>query len=263
MPRVPTGESVTSRAIRVVEAFGVDDTVLTVGEIARRSGLHVATASRLIEELVVAHWLERTETGVRIGVRLWEVASRASPAVGLREAAMPFMHDLHHVIGNDVQLAVREGVEVLFLERLSAPTPVVNYSRIAGRLPLHASSSGLVLLAYADSSVLDEVASRPMRSFTDKTITDPGQLRATLAHVRREGYALCAGHIFPSTTGIAVPIRGGRGEVVAALGLIVPNDDAAFGRIPALKSTARGISRVMSGGAAGLSDPSHDSPLND
>lgn len=249
MPRVPTGESVTSRAIRVVEAFGVDDTVLTVGEIARRSGLHVATASRLIEELVVAHWLERTDAGVRIGVRLWEVASRASPAVGLREAAMPFMHDLHHVIGNDVQLAVREGVEVLFVERLSAPTPVVNYSRIAGRLPLHASSSGLVLLAHADASVLDEVTSVPMRSFTDKTITDPGQLRATLAHVRREGYALCAGHIFPATTGIAVPIRGGRGQVVAALGLIVANDDAAFGRVPALKAAARGISRVMSGGA--------------
>ncbi|MEE3852971.1 IclR family transcriptional regulator [Gordonia sp. LSe1-13] len=246
MPRVSTGESVIARSIRVVEAFGVDDKELTVGEIARRSGLHVATASRLIEELVRAHWLERTDHGVRIGVRLWEVASRASPAVGLRAAAMPFMQDLHHVIGNDVQLAVREGTEVLFLERLTSPSPVVNYSRIAGRLPLHASSSGLVLLAHADPSVTDEVTSQPMKAYTDKTITTAPQLRTALAHIRREGYALCAGHIFPTTTGISVPIRGRGDQVVAALGLIVPNDDAAFGRIPALKAAARGIGRVMS-----------------
>lgn len=245
MPRVATGESIVARAVRVIEAFGLDDDALTVGEIARRADLHVATASRLIKELVKAEWLERDGTAVRIGVRLWEVASRASPALGLRAAAMPFMEDLHQIIGSDVQLAVREGYEVLFLERLTAPNPVVNYSRIAGRLPLHASSSGLVLLAHADAAFQAEVAARPMQTFTPRTIGTADQLRAALSHVRREGYALCAGHIYSTTTGIAAPIRDGRGEVVAALGLIVPNDDAAYGRISALRAAARGIGRVM------------------
>lgn len=245
MPRVATGESVIARAVRVVEAFGLDDTSLTVGEIARRSGLHIATTSRIIEELAAAGWLERDGRSVRIGVRLWELASRSSPAVGLRAVAMPFMEDLHQVIGNDTQLAVLDGTEVLFLERLSSPTPVVNYSRVAGRLPVHASSSGLVLLAHADPALQDAVAAAPMKVFTDTTIHTPAQLRAALAHIRREGYALCPGHIYPDTTGIAAPIRGYDGAVVAALALIVPNDDTAFTKIPALRATARGISRVM------------------
>ncbi len=245
MPRVATGESVVSRAVRVVEAFGIDDEALTVGDIARRTGLHVATASRLIEELVRVGWLERHGKDVRIGMRLWEIASRSSPALGLREAAMPFMEDLHQVIGYDVQLAILEGTEVLFVERLSSPGDVVNYSRIAGRLPAHASSSGLVLLAHADPATQEMAIAAPMKAFTPNTIHTPAGLRAALARIRREDYALCPGHIYADTTGIAAPIRVRDGAVVAALGLIMPNDDSAFAKVPAVQACARGISRVM------------------
>lgn len=133
MARVHTGESVLARTVRIVESFRSDDSLLTVSEIARRSGLHISTTSRLIDELVGCGWLEREDRKVRIGVRLWEVASRASPTLGLREAAMPFMEDLHAVVGQHTQLGVLEGDEVLFIERLTAPGAVVNYTRIAGR----------------------------------------------------------------------------------------------------------------------------------
>ncbi|MDO1480357.1 IclR family transcriptional regulator [Rhodococcus ruber] len=246
MARVPTGESVLARAARVIEAFGIDDSTLTVSEIARRAGLHVATASRLIEELVRCGWLERDGRRVRVGVRLWEVASRSSPTVSLREAARPFMEDLHAVVDQHTQLAVREGTEVLFLERLTARGAAVNFTRVAGRLPLHASSSGLVLLAHSPIEVQDEVMNAPMRAFTEHTIHTPRDLRAALAQIRRQGYALCAGHLHPDTTGVAVPVRGASEEVVAALGLIVPNDPSAYAQIPALQAAARGISRVIS-----------------
>ncbi|MEV7136001.1 helix-turn-helix domain-containing protein [Arthrobacter sp. NPDC093128] len=73
MPRTQGGESVLSRAVRIVEAFGPGDTSLTITEIARRSGLHIATASRLVEELSRFGWLQRDEDRrVRIGVRMWE-----------------------------------------------------------------------------------------------------------------------------------------------------------------------------------------------
>ncbi|WAC55488.1 IclR family transcriptional regulator [Gordonia sp. SL306] len=245
MSRVATGESVIARAVRIVEAFGLDEPSLTIGEIARRAELHVATASRMVEELVRAGWLERSGREVRIGIRLWELSTRASPVMGLRAAALPFMEDLHQVIGNDTQLAVLEGTEVLFLERLWSPGPVVNYSRIAGRLPVHASSSGLVLLAHAAHDVQQSVMDSPMKVYTDQTIQTGAELRAMLAHIRREGYALCAGHIYPDTTGIAAPVRDGRGTVVAALGIIAPNDAASYSKIPAVQAAARGISRVM------------------
>jgi DNA-binding IclR family transcriptional regulator len=99
MPRTQGGESVLSRTVRIVEAFGPGDAALTVTEIARRSGLHMATASRLVEELSSFGWLQRDEDRkVRIGVRMWEVVSRASPTLSLREAAMPVMEDLHAIV---------------------------------------------------------------------------------------------------------------------------------------------------------------------
>jgi DNA-binding IclR family transcriptional regulator len=243
--RVPTGESVVARVVRVVEAFGLDDGSLTVTDIARRSRLHVATASRLIEELVGSGWLEREDRRVRVGVRLWEVASRASPTVGLREAAMPFMEDLHAVIGHHTQLGVMDGGEVLFIERLTAPGAAVNFTRIAGRLPLHASSSGLVLLAHSSREKQERVVGEPLTLFTDRTLSTGRALREELAEVRKQGYAFCAGHIHPSTTGIAVPVRASAQAVVAALSVVVPNDAAAHALIPALQAAGRGISRVL------------------
>ena len=248
MSRFSTGESVLERGVRIVESFGLDDRTLTVGEIARRSGLHVATASRLIEELVKAGWLERDERQIRVGVRLWEVASRASPTVGLREAAMPFIEDLHAVTGHHTQLGVLESDEVLFVERLSSPGAVVNYSRIAGRLPLYASSSGLVLLAHASTALQEKIINGPMTAYTTETLHTSRRLRTAMAEIRKQQYALCAGHIYRETTGIAVPVRNADDAVVAAVSVIVPNDDNARTLIPLLQAAGRGISRVMTPG---------------
>ncbi len=235
-----------SRAVRIVEAFGPGDTALTVTEIARRSGLHIATASRLVEELGSFGWLQRDEERkVRIGVRMWEVVSRASPTLSLREAAMPVMEDLHAIVGQHIQLGLMEGDEVLFVERLAAPGAVINYTRVAGRMPLHASSSGLVLLAYAPPAQQERILARPLEVFTEKTISTPSQLRSALAEVRRQGYALLAGHLHPDATGIAVPVRDPAGKVVAALAIIVPNDDTARSRIAVLQAASGAVSRAM------------------
>lgn len=247
MPRVRTGESVLARAVRLIEAFGPGEEAVPIGELARRAALPLPTTSRLVEELVRAGWLERRERRVRIGYRLWEVASRASPTVGLREAALPFMEDLHAVVGHHTQLAVLEGRDVLFVERLSAKDAVLNYSRVAGRLPLHASSSGLVLLAHADSALREQVTAGPLPTFTEATIGSARALRVALAETRSRGYAFCAGHLYPGATGIAVPVRDGAGRVVAALSVIVPNDDNAYRQIPALLAAAKGIGRVLAG----------------
>ncbi len=130
MARTQGGESVLSRVVRIVDAFRPGDTALSVTEIARRSGLHIATASRLVEELTGFGWLQRDDDRkVRIGVKMWEAVSRASPTLSLREAAMPVMEDLHAIVGQHIQLGVMEGDEVLFVERLTVPGAVINYTR--------------------------------------------------------------------------------------------------------------------------------------
>ena len=247
MARSREGESVLVRAVRILETFTPAERELSVTVIARRSGLHVATASRLIAALVEQGLLARSGDGrVRIGVRLWELALRASPTLGLRDAAMPFLEDLHAVVGQHVQLGVLDGTDVLFVERLSAPGAVVSYTRVAGRLPLHASSTGMVLLASGPRELQDQVLAGPLVPVTPATITAPTRLRAALADVRRQGFALLPGHLHPDATGLAVPVRDPHGVVVAALSVVVANDGQAHTLVPLLLATARGIRRSLS-----------------
>ena len=244
--KTPHHESVLSRAARILEAFSQDEPALTVSEIARRSGLHVATASRLVAELVAHGFLSRDDDReVRIGVRLWELVTRASPTLSLRDTAMPFMEGVHDVVGHHVQLGVRDGDDVLFLERLSAPSAVINYTRVAGRLPLHASSSGLVLLAHGPVSLRERILAGPLTTYTPRTPATPAQLRAILADVRQQGYAYCPGYVHEEALGIAAPVRGGDGTVKAALAVIVPNDAGAQAVVPVVRTAARGISRAL------------------
>jgi DNA-binding IclR family transcriptional regulator len=246
MARSASGESVLTRAVRILEAFTPDETVLSVTQIARRARLHPATASRLVAELEAHGLLAREpDRRVRVGVRLWELALRASPALGLREAAMPFMEDAHTVLGHHVQLGVLDGTDVLFVERLSAPGAVINYSRIAGRLPLSVSSSGLVLLAFGQRELQERVLAAPLPRYTPNTLVTPAALRAALAEVRRREFACLPGHVHEDALGIAVPVRDGTGAVTAALAAIVPVDTARPAVTGVLAAAARGITRSL------------------
>ena len=240
------GDTVLHRVVRILEAFEAGSASLSVTQIAGRTGLHIATASRLVEQLVGHGLLSRDDDRrVRVGMRLWELGSRAAPTRDLREAAMPVLQDLHAVVGHHAQLGVLDGGEVLFVERLSAPGAVVNYSRVAGRLPLHASSSGLVLLAHAPSQLQEQVLTAPLQIFTDQTIRDARQLRRVLADVRAHGFVHTPGHVHPAAAGVAVPVRDPRGAVVAALSVIVPDDPSAGAAVPALRAAARAITRAL------------------
>jgi DNA-binding IclR family transcriptional regulator len=246
MARSSSGESVLTRVMRVLEAFEQETPVLTASQVARRAGLPVATAHRLVTELVRLGLLERdSDRRVRVGVRLWEIAARAPRALGLREAAMPFMEDLHTATRQHTQLGVLEGREVLFIERLSARNAVINVTKIGGRLPVHASSGGVVLLAHADPALQDEILASPLERFTRNTPTDPRRLRQLLAAVRAQGYVVCDGFIHLDAMGIAVPVYGPDHSVAAALSLIVPSRDSQpMMHVPALLAAARGIARV-------------------
>jgi DNA-binding IclR family transcriptional regulator len=247
MARSASGESVLTRVVRILEAFTPEETVLSVTQIARRARLHPATASRLVAELEGHGLLARdANRRVQVGVRLWELALRASPALSLREAAMPFMEDAHAVLGHHVQLGVRDGDDVLFVERLSAPGAFINYSRIAGRLPLHVSSSGLVLLAFGHRELQERILAGPLPGLTPSTLTTPAALRTALAEVRRQGFAYLPGHVHRDALGIAVPVRGPRNAVVAALAAILPVGTEAGAVAGVLTTAARGITRTLS-----------------
>ena len=174
----------------------------------------MATASRLVAELVEHGLLVRDDDRrVRIGVRMWELAMRASPTLSLREAVMPFLEDLHGVVGHHAQLGVLDGDEVLFVERLCAPGRVINYTRIAGRLPLHASSSGLVLLAHAPHDLPRTVLAGPLRRYTPETIATPERAAARPGRCPPPRLRLLPRAPARRRTGVAVPVTGPTGQV--------------------------------------------------
>lgn len=220
------GQPALTRQLALLDAFDHDHPFLTLSEMARRAGLDVSSAHRAALTLTAHGLLERHDgRQYRLGLRLFELATRVPGALGLREAAMPTLEHLHRHIGHHVQLGVLAGLEVLFIERLSARDSVVNITEIGGRLPLHLSSSGLVLLAYADSAVVNAVLGSPLRPVTAASIADRGRLERELEAIRRNGGIVADGFIHPDARGIAVPLYGVSGTVVAALAAIVPADE--------------------------------------
>lgn len=247
MANSPSGESVIHRVVRLLSAFGDDTPTLHLRELARRAGLPVSTVHRLVAELEVEGLLVRDASGrLRHGHRLWEVASRGSRASSLREAALPSMEDLLGSTASHVSLGVLEGTDVLYLERLAADESTINITRIAGRLPVHGCSAGLVFMAYADQQEQDRFLSRRLEKLTPDTVVDPRALRALLAEIRHQGFVSMAGIIVEESSGISVPIFTEEHRVVATLSLIVPRGEERLPvTIPQLKLAARAITRRL------------------
>lgn len=241
MANSPSGDSMTDRIVRVLETFTAERSMQTSAEIGRRAELPSSTAHRIVDELVAAGLLERDEDRrVHLGMRLWELALRGSTALRLRQAALPHMERVQARVREHTQLAVLEQDEALFLERLSHPDAGANITRIAGRLPLHASSSGLVLLAHAPGALRERVLAGPLRALAPETVTDAARLRRLLAEVRRTGVVVAPGSVEAVSTGVAVPIRDA-GEVVAALSVVLPRETDPDASIQALRDAATAI----------------------
>lgn len=244
----PPGPSVTSRVADVLEAFGGAPSRLALSDISRRAGLPLTTTHRLVRELVARGLLERDDDNrYGIGLRLWEIASRASRTVTLRDAAAPFMGDLYESTHENVHLAVIDGDEAVYVDLVSGRESVHIVTRPGSRLPLHASGVGLVLLAHAPLETQERILASRLRSYTPHTITDPRQLRAVLAEVRRAGHAVSDRQIEEISVSVAAPVRDATG-VVAALSIVI----AAHGGeprtfVPAVMAAAHGISRILGG----------------
>jgi len=242
-----SGESVISRVVRILAAFSDESPALSVREVARIAGLPVSTAHRLASELEAEALLVRDEGGrLRHGHRMWELASRGSSASRLREAALPLMEDLLAATGKNVSLGVLEGTDVLYLERLAPDDHTVDITRVAGRLPLHGSSAGLVFMAFAADDDRERFLSRRLPKLTPDTITSPDKLRALLTGARRDGYLAMQGIIVEESSGISVPIFTEGQRVIATLTLIAPRGEEELETsVPQLKLASRAISRRL------------------
>ena len=238
------GRSVTSRALALLDAFDDAHPRLTLTDIARRSGLALSTAHRLVAELETWEGLARRADGrYEIGRKIWDLGLLAPVHRELREVALPFMQDVFAAMRENVHLAVREGTNALYVERISGHQAVAIVSRAGTRLPLHATAVGKALLAHASLEVQEQVLA-DLTAVTVHTVTDPGRLRAQLDEVRRRGFARTAEEMSLGTSSMAVPVlEPGRGAV-AAIEVVVAGGRRDLTRLaPALQVAARAIAR--------------------
>lgn len=246
MANSPTGETLIDRLDRVLNAFTADHDALSTTEIARRAKLPPATAQRLCRDMAEQGWLDARPGGYVIGSHLWEMTNRSSRRTKLALLARPYLSDIQAVMGQHVQLGVVEGLDVLFVDRLSSREAPDIHGGVAGRLPLHSSSTGLVLLAHS---------SREFRDFyRDRLRAEPGaaplMTEDRLTQIRQQGYCAQTGVIEKDITGLAVPIWQRSRQIVAGLGIVT--DDEEVARRPApwvqmLQIAARGIQRGIKG----------------
>lgn len=230
----------TLRAVAVLGAFDAEHRCQTLSQLSRRSGLPLATVHRLAADLVAGRLLMRRGDGrYEIGARMWQFGLLA-PASDLRELALPHLQDLVTATGHTVDIAVLDGARALVIERLAGTRTLPTRHTPGGRLPLHCTALGKVLLAYAPMSLAEEVMGE-LRRYTAYTLTDPSTLYRQLDAIRRTGMARSAQEYRLGVSSVAVAVNGHEG-VVAAIGLLAPLTNPRLpGALPHLRAAAASV----------------------
>jgi DNA-binding IclR family transcriptional regulator len=240
------GRSVTSKVVAILDAFSAETPRLSLQGLAERTGLPQSTAYRLASELVEWGGLERGSGGYQIGLRLWELGELARRAEQLRDLAMPFMQDLYDATHENVHLAMLDGREALYIEKISGRRAARVVTRRGGRLPLHATGVGKALLAHAPEEFVSEILSGDLKRYTPHTIVAPAQLRQQLSRTRRTGSAFAIEEMSLGSVSVAAPILLGPGMAVAALAVVVRSSRTDIKRLaPAVRATANSLSRMV------------------
>lgn len=235
-----------ARVLSLLDAFAQRGEPLTLTEIARRADLSLTTTHRLAHEVLDWGGLEVDEEGrYRLSRKILKLASASTEDLRIRELALPHLVDLQRRTGLTVNLSVREGDEVMYLEALRAHPNYTGQNRMGGRLPLHVTATGQLLLAFADPASQDDYLSRPLKRYTEFTPTCPGQLRETMTAARREGFLRIDGALAPGAGSMAAPVPDGLGSVDVAVGAIYARvHPEPHGLKDLLLATARRIARA-------------------
>ncbi|MGY1814086.1 IclR family transcriptional regulator [Blastococcus sp. SYSU D00820] len=216
---------------------------LTLAQITRRTGLPRSSAHRMLEQLVAHRWLRRTDRTYELGTRLLELGSLAVHQDRLHQAALPVLHELQDVTGLVVHLAVLDGPDVIYLEKIGGRFATRLPSRVGGRQPAHCTSVGKVLLGFGPHGTVRRVLDGQLPQRTTRSITSVAVLERELAKVREYGVAYDKEEALPGVGCVAAPIVSG-GHAVAAVSVSGPIEDLKLGPLSSpVRMAALGIMR--------------------
>ena len=205
------------RAFAVLGALG--DGPLGVTDVADRVGLPKSTAARLLSTLADENAVEQVpgDTAWRLGPRLVTLAAGFTLARSLAALARAALIELAEVSGEAAGLSVPDGDLVHYIEQVDTPNPVQVRDWTGARAPLHAVSSGQVLLAFRPPAAIERYLAGPLERFTARTLAEPDAVRERLQSIRRKGFTWAIEEYDPGISSVAAPIADGSGEVIAAV----------------------------------------------
>jgi DNA-binding IclR family transcriptional regulator len=227
-------------------AFLDGEVELKFAKLALRTGLPRPTVYRLVNEMVAWGVLERGSGGVRLGMRLFELGEMVPGRRDLQTTALPNTNDLAVATGQSVHLAVLDGLEVLYLEKISARSAPELPSRVGGRTPLHCTAVGKSLLAFAEPDIQQQVLSAPRSRRTRRTIVDPRALVYQLDRIRTTKTAFEFEESAAGVARVACPVVGLNGAVVASVSISGWTNLINVDRVaPAVHTAALTLSRAL------------------
>ena len=239
---------VIERMMTLLDALAKKSEPVTLKELSQTSGLHPSTAHRILNDLVLARVVDRTEPGCyQLGMRLLELGNLVKARLNVRDAAAGPMRELHRLTGETINLSVRQGDEIVYVERTVSERSGMQVVRaIGGRAPLHLTSTGKLFLANDDIRAVRSYGMRTgLAGQTPNSITDLSKLEEVLAEVKRRGFARDNEELEMGVRCIASGIYDDSGELVAGLSISAPADRANDGWIQALTETAHAISEAL------------------
>lgn len=217
---------ILGRTMGVLRCFTEDEPELSAVQLAERTALAPSTLHRLLGQLIEFGLIVRV-SGHRyaIGPKLWELGELSPLALRLREAAQPHMLRLYEATGENVHLAVLDGLPeaatALYVGRLTGTGSIPTLSRMGGRHPLHTTGVGKALLLGRDSDWLEGYFSTPLERETTHSITTEVELRQDLEASRRRGYALTREEMTLGNLSVGVPLGSVVGLPPTAIGIVV------------------------------------------
>jgi DNA-binding IclR family transcriptional regulator len=245
--RTPTIQ-VLERMFSLLDLLAGHQDPVSLKQISERTGLHPSTAHRILNDLAIGRYVDRPAAGsYRLGMRLLELGNLVKTRLDVRDAALGPMRELHKFTHQPVNLSVRQGDEIVYIERTYSERSGMQVVRaVGGRAPLHLTSVGKLFLAHDDPSRVRAYAARTgLAGHTRNSITDLAKLERELNQVRINATARDDEELELGVRCMAAGIFDDQGKLVAGLSISAPADRLEESWLESVKSTAAQISSAL------------------
>jgi len=239
---------VIERMFSLIDALAAHQDPVSLKLLSERTGLHPSTAHRILNDLAIGRYVDRPEAGsYRLGMRLLELGNLVKARLDVRDAALAPMRELHKLTHQPVNLSVRQGDEIVYIERTYSERSGMQVVRaVGGRAPLHLTSVGKLFLAHDDPARVRAYAARTgLTGHTRNSITELPRLERELASVRAQGAARDDEELELGVRCMAAGIFDDQGTLVAGLSVSAPADRLEESWLERVKATAAQISGAL------------------